>query len=88
MMMSEIAGAAWVLPLTFALQGISAALILARLVRGPRAVDRVVAIDALTMIAIAVIALLALFGTGHLPDRQPDGTEAPAEELAGAAPPT
>ena len=28
MMMSEIAGAAWVLPLTFALQGISAALIL------------------------------------------------------------
>ena len=60
MMMSEIAGAAWVLPLTFALQGISAALILARLVRGPRAVDRVVAIDALTMIAIGVIALLAL----------------------------
>ena len=59
MMMSEIAGAAWVLPLTFALQGISAALILARLVRGPRAVDRVVAIDALTMIAIAAIALLA-----------------------------
>ena len=44
MMMSEIAGAAWVLPLTFALQGISAALILARLVRGPRAADRVVAI--------------------------------------------
>ena len=36
MMMNEIAGAAWVLPLTFALQGISAALILARLVRGPR----------------------------------------------------
>ena len=42
-MMSEIAGAAWVLPLTFALQGISAALILTRLVRGPRAADRVVA---------------------------------------------
>lgn len=59
-MMSEIAGAAWVLPLTFALQGISAALILARLLRGPRAADRVVAIDALTMIAIGVIALLAL----------------------------
>ena len=59
-MMSEIAGAAWVLPLTFALQGISAALILTRLVRGPRAADRVVAIDALTMIAIGVIALLAL----------------------------
>ena len=55
-MMSEIAGAAWVLPLTFALQGISAALILTRLVRGPRAADRVVAIDALTMIAIGVTA--------------------------------
>ena len=59
-MMNEIAGAAWVLPLTFALQGVSAALILGRLVRGPRAADRVVAIDALSMIAIGVIALLAL----------------------------
>ncbi|MDX9886761.1 monovalent cation/H+ antiporter complex subunit F [Thauera sp.] len=59
-MMIEIAGAAWVLPLTFALQGISAVLILTRLVRGPRATDRVVAIDALTMIGIGVIALLAL----------------------------
>ncbi len=48
------------LPLTFALLALSAALILLRLVRGPRAPDRVVAIDALTMIAIAVIALLAL----------------------------
>ena len=51
-MMIEIAGAAWVLPVTFALQGISAVLILTRLVRGPRATDRVVAIDALTMIGI------------------------------------
>ncbi len=61
--MIEIAGAAWVLPLTFALQGISAALLLTRLVRGPRATDRVVAIDALTMIGIGVIALLALATT-------------------------
>lgn len=59
-MMSEIAGAAWVLPLTFALQGLSAALILIRLIRGPHATDRVVAIDALSMIGIGVIALLAL----------------------------
>lgn len=59
-MMSEIAGAAWVLPLTFALQGASAALILIRLIRGPHAADRVVAIDALTMTGIGVIALLAL----------------------------
>ena len=59
-MISEIAGAAWVLPLTFALQGLSAALILIRLIRGPHATDRVVAIDALSMIGIGVIALLAL----------------------------
>jgi len=59
-MNAEIAGAAWVLPLTFAALGLSAALVLIRLIRGPRAVDRVVAIDALTMIAIAAIALFAL----------------------------
>ena len=40
-----------------ALLALSAALILLRLVSGPRAPDRVVAIDALTMIAIAVIAV-------------------------------
>ena len=59
-MNAAIAGAAWVLPLTFALLALGAGLILLRLVRGPRAPDRVVAIDALTMIAIGVIALLAL----------------------------
>ncbi len=59
-MNAEIAGAAWVLSLTFAALGLSAALVLIRLIRGPRAVDRVVAIDALTMIAIAAIALFAL----------------------------
>lgn len=59
-MNAAIAGAAWVLPLTFALLALGAGLILLRLVRGPRAPDRVVAIDALTMIAIAAIALLAL----------------------------
>ena len=59
-MNAAIAGAAWVLPLTFALLALGAALILLRLVSGPRAPDRVVAIDALTMIAIAAIALLAL----------------------------
>ena len=59
-MNAAIAGAAWVLPLTFALLALGAALILLRLVRGPRAPDRVVAIDALSMIAIAAIALLAL----------------------------
>lgn len=56
----DLVGAAWVLPLTFALQGLSALLILLRLVRGPRATDRVVAIDALTLLGIGVVALLAL----------------------------
>ena len=59
-MNAAIAGAAWVLPLTFALLALGAALILLRLVSGPRAPDRVVAIDALSMIAITAIALLAL----------------------------
>ena len=59
-MNAAIAGAAWVLPLTFALLALGAALILLRLVSGPRAPDRLVAIDALSMIAIAAIALLAL----------------------------
>ncbi|HQZ02415.1 MAG TPA: monovalent cation/H+ antiporter complex subunit F [Thauera sp.] len=56
----ELAGAAWVLPLTFMLQGVSALLILLRLLHGPRATDRVVAIDALTLLGIGVAALIAL----------------------------
>lgn len=56
----EFAGAGWVLPLVFALQGLSAALIVVRLLRGPRATDRVVAIDALTLLGIGVVALIAL----------------------------
>jgi multicomponent Na+:H+ antiporter subunit F len=59
-MNAGIAGAAWVLPLTFAALGVSAALVLIRLIRGPRAADRVVAVDALTMLAIATIALFSL----------------------------
>ena len=45
---------------TLVCYAISSVIVLVRLVRGPRAPDRVVAIDALTMIAIAAIALLAL----------------------------
>ncbi|MDX9717099.1 MAG: monovalent cation/H+ antiporter complex subunit F [Thauera sp.] len=59
-MSTIIAGAVWVLPLSFTLLALSAALVLVRLIRGPRAADRVVAIDALTMLAIAAIALFAL----------------------------
>lgn len=59
-MMYDIAGAAWVLPLTFGLLAASAALILIRLVRGPQAADRIVAIDALTLLVIGTTALIAL----------------------------
>ncbi len=56
----EIAGAAWVLPLAFILLAISALLIMLRLWRGPSPADRVVAIDALTLLGVAAVTLLAL----------------------------
>jgi MFS family permease len=48
---------------------------------------RVEAMDT-ALAVLAVIALLALFGTGRLPDHQPAGDEVLADEPAGAAPPT
>lgn len=56
----DIAGAAWLIPFAFAVLGLSAILILIRLMRGPSGPDRVVAIDALTLLGAAVLALLAL----------------------------
>jgi multicomponent Na+:H+ antiporter subunit F len=56
----EMVGAAWVLPLAFVLLALSAGLIVARLLRGPTAPDRVVAIDALTLLGVAAVALVAL----------------------------
>lgn len=56
----ELAGAGWVIPLAFSLQGVSAALIMVRLLRGPTGPDRVVAIDALTLLGAAVLGLFAL----------------------------
>ncbi|THF65507.1 pH regulation protein F [Pseudothauera nasutitermitis] len=56
----ELAGAHWVLPLVFAMQAASAMLVAVRLLRGPSGPDRVVAIDALTLLGVAVVALLAL----------------------------
>lgn len=56
----EIAGAVWVLPLLVALLAVSAALVLLRLVRGPTGADRVVAIDALTLLGVAAIAAVSL----------------------------
>lgn len=56
----ELAGAAWVLPLAFSLLALSAVLIVLRLVRGASVADRVVAIDALTLLGAAAVALAAL----------------------------
>ena len=56
----ELAGAFWVLPLVVVLLGVSAALILLRLLRGPTGADRVVAIDALTLLGVAGISTVSL----------------------------
>ncbi|MBC9071041.1 pH regulation protein F [Thauera sp. CAU 1555] len=56
----DIVGAGWVLPLAFLLLAISAVLVAVRLLRGPTAPDRVVAIDALALLGISVVGLLAL----------------------------
>ncbi|WP_339462786.1 monovalent cation/H+ antiporter complex subunit F [Pseudomonas sp. EA_105y_Pfl2_R69] len=57
----ELAGAFWVLPLAAALLALSGLLIVYRLLRGPSRPDRAVAIDALTLLAVAATALSALF---------------------------
>lgn len=55
----DLAGAFWVLPLVVALLGVSGALVLLRLLRGPTGADRVVAIDALTLLGVAAIATVS-----------------------------
>lgn len=56
----ELAGAFWVLPLAAALLALSGLLMVYRLLRGPTRPDRAVAIDALTLLAVAAMALAAL----------------------------
>lgn len=57
----EIAGKFWVLPLAVAVPALSAILIVVRLMRGPTGADRVVAIDALTVLGVAAVAVIAMF---------------------------
>lgn len=59
-MAMELAGAWWVLPFAAALLALSAVLVLLRLIMGPTGPDRVVAIDALTLLGVAAIALAAM----------------------------
>lgn len=56
----ELAGAWWVLPVAVALLAVSGLLILLRLLKGPTGPDRVVAIDALTLLGVAAVALGAM----------------------------
>jgi multicomponent K+:H+ antiporter subunit F len=49
-----------VVPITYALLGLAIALNLWRLVRGPDAVDRILALDTLTINAIGVLTLLGI----------------------------
>jgi multicomponent Na+:H+ antiporter subunit F len=56
----ELAAASFVLPLALALLALAAMLVLVRLLKGPTGADRVVAIDALTLIGVAVVSIAAL----------------------------
>lgn len=56
----ELAGAFWVLPLVVLLLAFSAGAILTRLFRGPTGPDRVVAIDALTLLGVAAVSVASL----------------------------
>lgn len=56
----ELAGAFWVLPMVVAMLAISGLLIVVRLLLGPTGPDRVVAIDALTLLAVAAVTLGAM----------------------------
>lgn len=51
---------ALVADVALALVGLSAALVLLRIVRGPTLADRIVGLDVLTQLGIAVIAILAM----------------------------
>ncbi len=56
----ELAGAYWVLPLAGAMLVISAVLIMWRLLAGPSRPDRAVAVDAMTLIGVAGVGVVAL----------------------------
>tara|TARA_B100000749_G_scaffold65262_1_gene48519 strand:- start:6517 stop:6837 length:321 start_codon:yes stop_codon:yes gene_type:complete len=56
----ELAGAFWVLPLASVMLAVSAALIMWRLLAGPSRPDRAVAVDAMTLIGVAGVGVLAL----------------------------
>jgi multicomponent Na+:H+ antiporter subunit F len=56
----ELAGASWVIPLVVVMLAVSGLIIVVRLFKGPTGPDRVVAIDALTLVGVAAVALGAM----------------------------
>ncbi|NMG02190.1 monovalent cation/H+ antiporter complex subunit F [Azoarcus taiwanensis] len=56
----ELAGAFWVIPVVVVMLAISGLIIVVRLFKGPTGPDRVVAIDALTLVGVAAVALGAM----------------------------
>ena len=56
----ELAGAFWVIPVVVAMLAASGVIIVIRLLLGPTGPDRVVAIDALTLVGVAAVALGAM----------------------------
>jgi multicomponent Na+:H+ antiporter subunit F len=56
----DLAGAGWVLPVAGGMLVISTLLLMMRLLAGPSRPDRAVAVDAMTMIGVAGVGVLAL----------------------------
>lgn len=56
----EMAGAFWVIPVVVMMLAISGLIIVVRLFKGPTGPDRVVAIDALTLVGVAAVAFGAM----------------------------
>lgn len=56
----DLAGAVWVLPVAGGILVISTLLLMMRLLAGPTRPDRAVAVDAMTMVGVAGIGVIAL----------------------------
>lgn len=56
----DLVGAFWVIPLVVVMLAVSGLIIVYRLFKGPTGPDRVVAIDALTLVGVAAVALGAM----------------------------
>ena len=60
-MTADLFGAGWVLPLAGGMLVVSALILVLRLLLGASRPDRAVAVDAMTMVGVAGVAVLALY---------------------------